>query len=283
MIEVYLDNQPLEVPENTSVGINVGIASIEDPISASASYSQTIDVPMTPHNTAIFEHTEQILSPHIFNHSEHTAAVYEDGVELVKGKAYFEGATDTHYKLQIVGNEFNWLQSIRDKKLNEIDDTVVSAFREWEALTDVEREAVFFALTEHGKWWQNVDEETIRRRWATYADLVPFVSVQNILQSIFKGYSIDSHSIGYLLSQLYITGAWRAPDNADVLAADNAFKLSCAGNNVNGVMYNGEEVAVVGGKITANSGIVQVDVFDTKDDDPNGIIVMEGGYGVVEG
>lgn len=286
MIEVYLDSQRLEMPEDTSIGLNVGIASIEDPISARASYSQTIDVPMTTVNMAIFNHSEQILSPDIFNHSEHTAAVYEDGVELIKGKAYFEGATDTHYKLQIVGNEFDWLQSIRDKKLNEIDDTVVSAFREWEALTDVEREAVFFALTEHGKWWQNIDDETVRRRWATYADLIPFVQISTILSAIFKGYSIDYGTLAYQLSQMYVTGRWRTPDNADVLAEDNAFKLSCSGNNLVEVTVNGENYTVVGGKITTSNGNtnpIQVDVFDTIDDDPNARIVMEGGSATIEG
>ncbi|MBQ2418138.1 MAG: hypothetical protein II282_08105, partial [Alistipes sp.] len=283
MVDFYLDGQRLDMPEDTSIGLNVGLSYIEDPTLARASYTQTIKVPRTPHNAEIFGFTEQVLSDKIYNHEEHTMSIIQDGVELISGKVYLESVTDTDYSVQVVGNEFDWLERIRDKKLNEIDSATISKFKKYEAQTTTEREAVFFALTEHGKWWQNIDDETVKREWATYADLVPFVQTSTALQSIFKGYDINAGSISYMLTQLYTTGQWKVPDNAEVLAADNTFKLSCAGNNVNGVIYNGEEVAVVGGKITANSGIVQVDVFDTKDDDPNGIIVMEGGYGVVEG
>lgn len=278
MVEVYLDNQQLEIPDTTSVGISVGIASIEDPTSASASFSQTIDVPMTPSNTAVFRHTEQILSPEIFNHAEHTAAVYEDGVELIKGKAYFEGATDTHYKLQIVGNEFDWLERIRDKKLNEIDDAEVSLFQEYAQQTDAERKAVFFALLNHGCWWQEVEDETIRRKWATYADLMPFVSLHTILQSIFKGYTINAGTISEFLTRLYVTGQWKMADNADVLAEDNEWEISCTGANIIDITANGVTEAVVGTKVTTdNHGneAAYCDVFDTVESDPNNRIQVE--------
>lgn len=275
MVEVYLDNVALEMPENTSIGLSVGIASIEDPISASASYSQTISVPMTPHNTKVFRHTEQILSPEIFNHSEHIAAVYEDGVELIKGKAYYDGATDSEYKMQIVGNEFDWLERIRDKKLNEIDSDVVSQFREYATMTDAQRKAVFFGLLDHGCWWQEIGEEKVRRQWATYSDLVPFVGLQTILQSIFKGYTINAGTISNLLTRLYVTGAWKAPENADVLAEDNAFKLSCAGNNVYEVEIDGINEYIVGGKLV-DSSRVTIDPFDTIDEAVNGVITMDG-------
>ena len=278
MVEVYLDNERLEIPDTTSVGINVGISHIEDPISASGSYSQTIDVPMTPNNTAVFRHTEQILSPEIFNHTEHTAAVYEDGVELIKGKAYFEGATDTHYKLQIVGNDFSWVERIKDKKLNEIDNRTVSQFQEYAMQTDAERKAVFFALLNHGCWWQEVEDETIRRKWATYADLVPFVGLHTILQSIFKGYTLNTGTISELLTRLYVTGQWKAPENADVLAADNEWEISCTGANIIDITANGVTEAVVGTKVTAdNHGneAAYCNVFDTVESDPNNRIQVE--------
>lgn len=278
MVEVYLDNERLEVPDTTSVGINVGISHIEDPISASGSYTQTIDVPMTPNNTAVFRHTEQILSPEIFNHTEHTAAVYEDGVELIKGKAYFEGATNTHYKLQIVGNDFGWVERIKDKKLNEIDDAEVSEFQEYSRQTDAERKAVFFALLNHGCWWQEVEDETIRRKWATYADLVPFVGLHTILQSIFKGYTLNTGTISELLTRLYVTGQWKAPENADVLAEENEWEISCTGANIIDITANGVTEAVVGTKVTAdNHGneAAYCNVFDTVETDPNNRIEVD--------
>jgi hypothetical protein len=272
MIQVYLDNEQLEVAEDVSIGLTVSVAQIEDPISASASFTQSIDVPRTTHNEVVFGHTEQILSPDIFNHSEHTAAVYEDGVELIKGKAYFEGATDTHYKLQIVGNEFDWLERIKEKKLNEIDSDTISQFREYETMTEEQRKEVFFGLLDHGCWWQEVDDEVKRREWATPADLVPFVGLTTILRNIFKGYTIDTGSVTELLSRLYVTGAWKRPDNADTLADDNAFELSCNGRNVREVEFNGEMHEVVGG-VLGNNSVEWVEVFDTIESSKGNIVM----------
>ena len=213
MVDFYLDGQRLDMPEDTSIGLNVGLSYIEDPTSASASYTQTIKVPRTAHNAEVFGFTEQVLSNKIYNHEEHTMSIIQDGVELISGKVYLDSVTDTDYSVQVVGNEFDWLERIRDKKLNEIDSTTISAFKEFEAQTTTEREAVLFALTEHGKWWQNIDDETVKREWATYADLVPFVQTSTALQSIFKGYDINAGSIGHLLTNLYTTGQWQEPDN----------------------------------------------------------------------
>ena len=285
MVEVHLDGIALEMPENTSIGLSVGIASITDPVSASASYSQTISVPRTPHNSKVFRHTEQILSPEIFNHTEHSAAVYEDGVELIKGKAYYEGATDTEYKLQIVGNEFDWLERIRDKKLNEIDSNKVSEFRTYAEMTDAQRKAVFFGLLDHGCWWQEIGDKKVRRTWATYADLVPFVGLHTILQSIFKGYTINAGTISNLLTRLYVTGAWKAPENADVLAEDNEFEVSCTGRNQLEVTVNGATEVVVGTKINEDNtpdNAIYSEVFDNVDTDTNNRITIEENEEIVE-
>lgn len=282
MIELYLDDQRLEIPEDTSIGLSVGIANIEDPISASASYSQTIQVPITPHNTKVFKHTEHILSVEMFNHSEHTAAIYEDGVELIKGKAYLDGVTDTDYNIQIIGNEFGWLERIRDKKLNEIDDETVSAFNAYLTLTDEQRKSIFFGLLDHGCWWQTVGDSTMRRKWATYADLVPFIGLTTILRAIFKGYTINYGSVAGLLTRLYVTGQWAKPDNADVLAEDNSFRLSCAGNNVEEAELNGEKTIVVGGKLSGKD-IKWANVFDTVEEAANGCIIMEEETKIVDG
>lgn len=278
MIEIFVDNQRLEIPENTSIGLSVGIANIEDPISASASYSQTIKVPNTPHNSVIFRHAEQILLTEVYNHEEHTAAIYEDGVELIKGKAYLDGATDKEYSIQIVGNEFAWLERIRDKKLNEMDDEDLGDFVAYAEMTPEQHAAAFFALIDHGCWWQEVGEDTIRRRWATYADLVPFVGITTILQSIFKGYTLDYGSVKDFLSRLYITGQWRRSDNADTRAKDNEFEVSSTGKNVNEFVVDGNTEVFVGAILTANNDKGDpryCEVFDNVDKDENLRIEVE--------
>ena len=206
-------------------------------------------------------------------------------MELIKGKAYYEGATDTAYKMQIVGNEFDWLERIRDKKLNEIDSDVVSQFREYATMTDAQRKAVFFGLLDHGCWWQEIGEEKVRRQWATYSDLMPFVGLQTILQSIFKGYTINAGTISNLLTRLYVTGAWKAPENADVLAEDNECEVSCTGRNLIGVTANGITEVVVGTKLNEDNtadNAAYCEVFDNIDTDPYNRIFTEEQEVIVE-
>ena len=109
MIEIYLDGVQLEVPQDISIGLNLGIADYADPITASGAYTQTVEIPRTPHNDIAFKFSGEVLSAEMFNHSEHTARIMEDGCELIGGKAYLEGVSQYSYNLQIVGEEISKL------------------------------------------------------------------------------------------------------------------------------------------------------------------------------
>lgn len=266
MIEVYLNGKQLEIPEDTSVGINLGLSQIEDPTSATASFTQTINVPMTASNRKIFGYKEEILGT-TGSFGWGSATVYEDGVELIKGKAIYEGTSGNYYKLQIVGNDFDWLQHIKDKKLYEIGNwEALSRFVEYADLTREEREAMFFGIIEHGCWWQEVGDETIRRNWATYADLIPFVSLSAILKQIFDGYEVHTGGITNFLKRLYVTGKWGASDYSDYIEEWNSFEISGNGKNLRDIQANGATHTVVGTKVTEdNHGneAAYTDIFDT--------------------
>ena len=273
MIEIRLDGQTLDVAENTSIGLTLHIDDIADPTSAKSSFSQSIDLPKTPRNVQVFLGCEEVLSPDIFNHSEHTASIFEDGIELISGKAYYEGASEEYYTLQIVGNEFEWLERIRDKKLNEIDEEKVSQFTRYAIADDDERRRIFFALVNHGCWWQEGEEQTVLRKWATYADLIPFVSLSTILDSIFKGYELIF--TGWNPDLKYITGEWRKAENADVIAEDNTFEVKCTGNNISTI---DEESLLSGVGVTISDDSPEAqycEPFDTVEEDENGCISVE--------
>lgn len=274
MIEIRLDGQTLDVAENTSIGLTLHIDDIADPTSAKSSFSQSIDLPKTPRNVQVFLGCEEVLSPDIFNHSEHTASIFEDGIELISGKAYYEGASEQYYTLQIVGNEFEWLERIRDKKLNEIDEEEISQFTRYAIADDDERQRIFFALVNHGCWWQEGEEQTFLRKWATYADLMPFVSLSTILNSIFKGYELIF--TGWNPDLKYITGEWRKAENADVIAEDNTFEVKCTGNNIRTIDEN-IPLSGVGVLLDANNtdDPQSCEPFDTIEEDGNNRISVD--------
>lgn len=283
MIHVFLDNQPLVVAQDTSIGLSVSIARIEDPTSANSSGTKTIKIPMIRENIAAFKHCEEILSPEIFNNSEHTARVEQDGIELISGKAFLDGIDryqdDTgYYKLQIVGDEFDWVQRIKDKAMNELNGTdKISQYARYANLTDAQRANAFFALLDHGCWWQEVGDEIVRRNWATYADLMPFVNLRAIINEIFKGYdiTIEGSGVASMLDLLYVTGQFKKSENASVLAEDNDFKVTTELLN-SPTNVSDSEYGMVKEKITQSGDPVDLRVFDTVEEDDNGRITITG-------
>lgn len=281
MVEIYLDNQQLEVAEDVSIGLTVSIADIEDPTACKTAFTKTIDVPMTTHNRAIMQHCEEILSPYNFNTSEHTVAVYQDGVELIKGKAYYDGTNGDYYQIQVVYEGFDWVNRIKDKALNEIDDEKVSVLTKYDLLTEAQRNKIFFGLINHGCWHQEINDTTVPRLWATYADLVPFISFEAILQSIFKGYNISgiAHSNGIMrLGDVYITGKFKEIEGIEAIREDNAFEVSCNGVNVQKVQLGDEVYDALGVLIdrdAAGDEARYIECFDSVDEDANSRISVE--------
>lgn len=281
MIHVFLDNQPLVVAQDTSIGLSVSIARIEDPTSANSSGTKTIKIPMIRENIAVFKHCEEILSPEIFNNSEHTARVEQDGIELISGKAFLDGIDryqdgTGYYKLQIVGDEFDWVQRIKDKAMNELNGTdKISQYARYANLTDAQRANAFFALLDHGCWWQEVGDETVRRNWATYADLMPFVNLRAIINEIFRGYdiTIEGSGITSMLDLLYVTGQFKKSENASVLAEDNDFTVTTELLN-SPTNVSDSEYGMVKEKITQSGDPVDLHVFDTVEKDDNGRITI---------
>lgn len=281
MIHVFLDNQPLVVAQDTSIGLSVSIARIEDPTSANSSGTKTIKIPMIRENIAVFKHCEEILSPEIFNNSEHTARVEQDGIELISGKAFLDGIDryqdgTGYYKLQIVGDEFDWVQRIKDKAMNELNGTdKISQYARYANLTHAQRANAFFALLDHGCWWQEVGDETVRRNWATYADLMPFVNLRAIINEIFRGYdiTIEGSGITSMLDLLYVTGQFKKSENASVLAEDNDFTVTTELLN-SPTNVSDSEYGMVKEKITQSGDPVDLHVFDTVEKDDNGRITI---------
>lgn len=271
MIEIYLDGVQLEVPQDISIGLNIGIADFADPVTASGAYTQTVEIPRTPHNDRVFKFSGEVLSADMFNHSEHTARIVEDGCELVEGRAFLEGVSQTSYKMQVVGEEIGWVDNIRDKKMSELSGALIGSYSptDWGDLignaSAEEYPGVSFVLMQHGHWYQDTDDEPIRRTWVTYNDLIPIVKLHTLLEHCFAGHTIvASDAMRKALHQTYVSMQWRGVENAQALEEDMGFELT---SKLLGADENGELMA----SLTAEDKAT-LSVFDTIEEDKNGVL-----------
>lgn len=278
MIEIYLDGAQLEVPQDISIGLNLGIANYSDPISASGAYTQTIDIPRTPHNDKAFKFSGEVLSADSFNHSEHTARIVEDGCELVAGRAFLEGSSQRVYRLQVVGEEIGWVENIRDKKLSEIEGEAIGTFQpdEWGEIIGQSAEyypKLTWTMMQHGHWYQDTDDEPIRRTWATYNDLIPMVKLHTLLEHCFAGQTIVANeALKKALHQTYVTMQWKADENAQTNAEDFDFELA---SKMLSVDEDGEVKVILSAGEKA-----KLPIFDTIEEDKNGVLKLsiDGAY-----
>lgn len=270
MIEIYLDGVQLEVPQDISIGLNLGIADYADPITASGAYTQTVEIPRTPHNDKAFKFSGEVLSAEMFNHSEHTARIVEDGCELVEGRAFLEGTSQTSYNIEVVGEEIGWVENIRDKKLSEIEGEAIGTFQptEWDEYIGSDAEIypkLSFVLMQHGHWYQDTDDEPIRRTWATYNDLIPMVKLHTLLEHCFAGHTVVvSDAMRKALHQTYVSMGWKAYEEASILAEDMGFELT---SKLLGANEDGELTATL---TSGNKAVLPL--FDTIEEDKNGVL-----------
>ena len=280
MIEIYLDGVQLEVPQDISIGLNLSVADYADPITASGAYTQTVEIPRTPHNDIAFKFSGEVLSAEMFNHSEHTARIVEDGCELVGGRAYLEGVSQTSYNMQVVGEEVGWVENIRDKKLSEIEGEAIGVFNlsRWSNIIGensayLRFPALFFSFIQHGCWnvaIEDVDgkEQIIPRSYATFNDLVPFVQIYELLRQIFSNYDmVCGTALERVLRMCYTSMSWREDKNAKVIKEDNDFEI--------------ESVGTEGYTTTqqANKTYAPIlPIFNLIDEDDNGVLKSDAIY-----
>ena len=271
MIEIYLDGVQLEVPQDISIGLNLGIADYADPITASGAYTQTVEIPRTPHNDMAFKFSGEVLSAEMFNHSEHTARIVEDGCELVEGRAFLESVSQASYNMQVVGEEVGWVENIRNKKLSELEGDYIGSYMpdDWGEMGGRDAEALpklSWVLLQHGCWFQEIEDEKVRRSWVTYQDLVPIVKLHTLLEHIFAGYKIEaSSSLNELLHRTYTTMKWKEDERASIHDEDMGFEITSSLLNANS---EGELV------VTIDDGNRRpiMPLFDTIVEDKNDVL-----------
>lgn len=217
MIKLFVDDQLVDMDQQTFVSISLGIASVTKIESGRTGYSKTIQLPMTARNRAIFGDAAELHAAEAFNQSAHSARIEVDGYTVIEGTPMMTKCAASSYgggwyKMNIIGAGKEWVKSAAEKMFNEIPivfektisaDTVAQSW-EWE-------DPVRFFPVQRDRY------ETVSNtldggvRLLSFSDYHPFINVKALVDAIVAdaGYTINSQFMDSdFFKSLYMSGKY---------------------------------------------------------------------------
>lgn len=136
MIEVYINNNRIDLPLNTSITQTFQRSDVGDLSKRKTSFTTKFKVPKTPNNVKTFTYLglvgkinkpyDSILNPNEFPFGKPTARLTESSIDLIKnGFAQVFEDNDDYYDLSIYGEERTFFEKIKDLT---IQDTFPASF-----------------------------------------------------------------------------------------------------------------------------------------------------------
>ena len=130
MIDILVNNQPLDVSHVPSVLITRSIADIREPQSRSSEWSKTIEIPGTKANNIIFSNIFEVESTVYgtsFNPNiKASCIIYANGVEQLRGflrllSIRVDDSTHIIYEVSVHGQTADLFTTLSERKLNALD------------------------------------------------------------------------------------------------------------------------------------------------------------------
>lgn len=237
-IEIYIDDELLEIDQATSAAITHEIANIEEPDKSLTGNAKDIEVPYTARNRKIMQFSEQILSTVLFNNSYHNAKILQNGSLVMYGSAQVEKYVDQgynrgHYSLKILGAGADWVRRANNKLLKELESNYSVKY----ILSEVYANSVlstptlikFFPVDRGIFYIEDTQGDYKDRANVDLVDYHPFINIWLLLNLILEGYTIKS-SLESLFRKLYMTGFVPTQDDIEGIEADNDFKIGTNSN-----------------------------------------------------
>ena len=213
MIELYIDNQPVEITPETSVSISASVEELTAPESIGRR-EYPLRIPMTPKNRAVMQFAEQTLSVHLFNQTEHPAEVRCKGTTLLRGETELVRCEVSEkeagsYILRLIVHPPQWVSKAKAGLLRELESPVNGTFSpEWIRESWTSDSPVKFLPVKRDRY----DQETIES--LSFGDYHPFIQIKALLDSVVEkaGYRIESEFLNEPFFQsLYMSGNY--PDS----------------------------------------------------------------------
>ena len=226
MIRCFIDNQEIDLSQESQIAISLSIASITEIETGRTGYTKTIQVPLTVHNCLVLGNAAEIHSPEMFNQQVHTARIEADGCTIIEGVPMIsrcgqDADGSAWCQINIIGAGKEWVKLAAEQMFNEIEipfETTISAttvYQSWSWDYPVR----FFPV-QRDRF--TLPSTTIQQsvRMLTFRDYHPFLHVKSLLEQIAKqaGYTIQSQFFASdLFNSLYISGAYPEKDTGLLL------------------------------------------------------------------
>ena len=226
MIRCFIDNQEIDLSQESQIAISLSIASITEIETGRTGYTKTIQVPLTAHNCLVLGNAAEIHSPEMFNQQVHTARIEADGCTIIEGVPMIsrcgqDADGSAWCQINIIGAGKEWVKLAAEQMFNEIEipfETTISAttvYQSWSWDYPVR----FFPV-QRDRF--TLPSTTIQQsvRMLTFRDYHPFLHVKSLLEQIAKqaGYTIQSQFFASdLFNSLYISGAYPEKDTGLLL------------------------------------------------------------------
>lgn len=219
MIEVFINNQRIDIAENFSVLINKEIADIREPDKRSSEWTKTISIPGSKVNNKIFGHIFEIehtvLSDTQFNtnfnpNKKADALILSDGLEQIRGfirliNIKVIDQADIVYECSIHGQSADLFTSLAERNLYELDFseynhdlTIDNVKNSWDTSIKVNGSTQTFELG-NGYVYALIDKKNRKSgtHWVWFLeDVTPCLYAKTIVDKIFAeyGYSYTNDS-----------------------------------------------------------------------------------------
>ena len=201
MVQIYLNNNALDINENVSVPITFSIADIKNPDKREGTYSKTISLPGTKTNNKIFSHIFKVSKLSVsgdFNPQlKANCEIYEDSILILKGSlrladiSYLENG-EIVYNCVVFGEMSDLFFSISNKKLTDLD---LSAYNHNWSRTNIINS--WIATKGQGYVYPMIDygtnQDNFQNSWAV-TDFFPAFYLKQYIDKIFSeaGYTYTS-------------------------------------------------------------------------------------------
>lgn len=216
-LKVFIDNNEVDIDQNSSISISLGVASMTEIESGRIGYSKTITLPMTSKNREIMGDVSHPNSVAKFNQKEHWARVEFECFRVFEGVpmliACRQGGLDAGaYQITIIGPGKEWVKYAAQTPFRAIPIdysktiTASGVRKSW----DEESPVRFLPVQRDNFEVENLNANLFPPVKAlTFEDYHPFLHVRTLMEKIFNesGYKIESSFMkSSLFDSLYMSG-----------------------------------------------------------------------------
>ena len=187
-LDVYINEQLLQLNENKGIGLTYQIGSILNPGNRAGNLSNSFKVPKTRINTEILGNLSNINSTTNTPYQRNTAKIIQNGIDVFPGGFAIVNSTVREYKITVYSGNVSFFDLINGANIGDLDLSDLSL--DW-TVTNVissftNTEGLIFPVVDWGNGIELLDNTTLQNSNA----LIPVLFIKDVLTRI-------ADSVGY--------------------------------------------------------------------------------------